>query len=210
MFFTSLLARTASQFTIIQCESERLKNEAYRIRYQVYCEEFGWEPKNNDKREVDVFDKCAKQFVIVDRTTACVIGTFRIVRGNGIPTSYVLPADNVFHPNNASQYGLVSELGRFALLPDYRNTELTYAMILYVAYAAAKMGIMSGYMIMEKRLCSLISVLGAKPCLVSGDIELKGKRQVYMLNTSDVLRELTLQLGFSHAALDELFDKFKA
>lgn len=56
------------------------REETYRIRYRVYCEEFGYEPAENfpDRMELDEFDDTATHCLIVHRTTGMAAGCVRI------------------------------------------------------------------------------------------------------------------------------------
>lgn len=56
-----------------------LKEEVYRIRHQVYCEELKFEPENADKQERDDFDQHAYHCVIQHKPSGNYAGTVRVV-----------------------------------------------------------------------------------------------------------------------------------
>lgn len=60
--------------------SEELKNEVYRIRHNVYCEELAFEPVREDGLELDEFDAFSMHCLIQHVSSQNYAGTVRIVR----------------------------------------------------------------------------------------------------------------------------------
>ena len=108
-----------------------------------------------------------------------------------------------------SRYGLVAELGRFMLLPAHRHGALTTAMFFFAGYAAAKHRIMSGYMVMERRLCDMLNELGVHPVCISPEIDLRVKRRVYVMTSADILKGIIAQKGDGKRYVDAVFWGFK-
>jgi N-acyl amino acid synthase of PEP-CTERM/exosortase system len=45
-----------TRFEVAQALTDKLKDQAYRLRHRVYCEDLGFEPQRPDGRETDQFD----------------------------------------------------------------------------------------------------------------------------------------------------------
>ena len=83
MFLTQFLnfgARYSRYFRIVPAWSEELKEEAYRIRHQVYCEELGWERSRADGRETDQYDEHSLHLLIRAVESDLFIGCVRLIR----------------------------------------------------------------------------------------------------------------------------------
>ena len=59
-------------FRLVVANTDELRQAAFHIRHQVYCEELGWEPLRPDRRESDEYDSAALHLLI----QACDGGAF--------------------------------------------------------------------------------------------------------------------------------------
>lgn len=78
------LAEAFSQyFDVSLATSAELKKEVYKLRYRVYCEEFGYEPIENfpDGLEIDEFDDRSLHFLVTHKQTQLPAGCVRLVFG---------------------------------------------------------------------------------------------------------------------------------
>jgi N-acyl amino acid synthase of PEP-CTERM/exosortase system len=68
-------------FQIKLARSESLLEEVQRLRYRVYCEEFGFEDKSRfpDRREKDEFDDRSYHALILHRATGRAVSTVRLI-----------------------------------------------------------------------------------------------------------------------------------
>lgn len=67
-------------FEIIPALSETLKDEVYRVRHQVYCEDLEFEPIRSDGREIDEHDPYSLHLLMRSVKTGEFVGCTRIVR----------------------------------------------------------------------------------------------------------------------------------
>lgn len=67
-------------FEIVPALSDALKDEVYRLRHQVYCEDLAFEPPRPDKRERDDYDAQSLHLLIRSVQVGDFIGCTRIVR----------------------------------------------------------------------------------------------------------------------------------
>jgi N-acyl amino acid synthase of PEP-CTERM/exosortase system len=68
-------------FTVVSASTPALKDEVYRIRYQVYAEELGWEDASRfpDGYERDAYDEDAIACLLQHRASGKFIGCARLV-----------------------------------------------------------------------------------------------------------------------------------
>lgn len=66
-------------FRIRFASSKELRHEAFRIRYQVYCEELGWEEKRPERLETDEFDDFAYHCLLEHTASKSFAGCVRVV-----------------------------------------------------------------------------------------------------------------------------------
>ena len=79
------------KFKFMEASTQALKDEVYRLRYEVYAMEFGFENPRDfpDKLEQDEYDQYSTHFVAVNEFDE-VIGTVRIILDNekGFPVDH--------------------------------------------------------------------------------------------------------------------------
>ncbi len=77
----TLRASFHQYFAVVPTHTEELLNETFKIRYQVYCEELGYEDKSSfrDQRELDEFDPVSQHCLLLHKTTNIYAGSIRLV-----------------------------------------------------------------------------------------------------------------------------------
>ena len=82
-------------FTVSPALTRADLDEVFRIRYRVYCEEFGYEPKARfpDGRETDAFDAQASQCLITHVATGLPAGCVRMCPASRDGVAIPLPFD---------------------------------------------------------------------------------------------------------------------
>ena len=66
-------------FEVLFANTESLRQESFRIRHRVYCEELGWEPKQDNGLETDPCDDYSFALLLVHKRTGQYAGTARLV-----------------------------------------------------------------------------------------------------------------------------------
>ena len=76
-----LLAHYTKYFYATRVTSADLKREVYRLRYDVYCEEFGFENPNNfpARCEVDDYDSFSHHAALIHRASSRIVGCIRLI-----------------------------------------------------------------------------------------------------------------------------------
>lgn len=116
-------------FEILTAETDALKDQVYRIRHQVYCEELAFEAQRPDRRESDAYDAQSLHLLIRSVQTGEFIGCTRIVLARASDPYYPLPfekacgatldrsvVDPAQFPRNT-----IAEVSRLAVLSQYRK-----------------------------------------------------------------------------------------
>lgn len=116
-------------FKVVPATTPELVNEALRIRYAVYCEELGWEPKNEQGLEMDSYDANALHCLLMAVNSQRYIGCVRIVLANPDDLNHSFPMQELCkkelfsgHPDfDAMARSEVAEVSRLAIVADYRR-----------------------------------------------------------------------------------------
>ena len=68
-------------FSVRLADTQDLRDEVYRIRYQVYCQEFGYEPAENfpEEKEYDEFDMRSTHCLVYHKDSGHSVGCVRLV-----------------------------------------------------------------------------------------------------------------------------------
>jgi N-acyl amino acid synthase of PEP-CTERM/exosortase system len=119
-------------FELVLVSTADLKRDVYKVRYQVYCEELGYEDKTQFKQplERDAFDKHAQHLLIRHRRSGLCAGTARCVLPfDEFEHKQPLPSE-VFCQTALNQQiitpmglrrGDYSEVSRIAIRADFRR-----------------------------------------------------------------------------------------
>ncbi len=77
----SLRASFHEYFAVVPTHTEELLHETFKIRYQVYCEELGYEDKDNfgNGEEVDAFDSVSQHSLLLHKSSDIYAGSIRLV-----------------------------------------------------------------------------------------------------------------------------------
>jgi N-acyl amino acid synthase of PEP-CTERM/exosortase system len=79
---------------IVPAFSDALKDEVYRIRHQVYCEELAFEPRRRNGRERDEYDAHSLHLLIRSVQVGEFMGCARLVRARQEDSHYPLPFES--------------------------------------------------------------------------------------------------------------------
>lgn len=114
--FTASLAATTDE-----------RNEVFRLRHQVYCEELGYESLRADSLESDAYDERALHGIIRHRKTGVIAGCARLIMptpegAGGFPFQQTCAStlwNNGLHPERLP-YGSYGEVSRLAVSARFR------------------------------------------------------------------------------------------
>lgn len=128
----ALASRFHEYFTIELARTQEQKEKAFRIRYRVYCEEFGFLPaeENPGGLESDEYDSYSHIALITHRRSDMPAACVRLVPGlNASGDEYPLPyellgpevLDQEFHHRLEVPRGKVAEISRLAVDGAFRR-----------------------------------------------------------------------------------------
>lgn len=118
-------------FEIVGATNQSLREEVFRLRYDVYCRELGWEDPAAfpDGLERDAFDATATHCLLRHRATGLYAGTVRMVPAPAGDQAPLLPLldhcgdtlfDGPYHPARQRPAGF-GEISRLALRHEFRQ-----------------------------------------------------------------------------------------
>lgn len=214
----SLLFQRDFQLKLAESESE--KQQTFRLRHQVYCEELGFEPTNEVELEIDRYDQRSAHYLLRHRQSNQLAGTMRMITCNS--AEEILPVSRYFEDRfnrpelqpSAFPAQTICELSRLALAADFRrpgklaNVALTplnssmsqdtqghhryLAAALYLAALehTQLQGFKHAYAVVAPALARMLNKVGFQFQQISEPIELNGKRAAYYLDLTSCLRTL--------------------
>ena len=116
-------------FEIVPALTAELRDEAFRIRHQVYCEDLKYEPARADKREIDRYDEHSLHCLVRSVKTGQFVGCTRLIRCTPEAPRELLPfertcaasldrsiVDPQLLPRNR-----IAEVSRLAVVAAFRN-----------------------------------------------------------------------------------------
>jgi N-acyl amino acid synthase of PEP-CTERM/exosortase system len=120
------LIRLDAYFQLVSANTQDLIDEAFALRYQVYCIERQFEDPSRQPGglETDEYDRHAVHSLIIHRPRAEAIGTARLIlpqaRPNSLPIQQLLKKNGLnaidYFPNESA-----AEISRFAISKEFRR-----------------------------------------------------------------------------------------
>lgn len=144
------------RFFQVDPDDQILMKEVYRIRYQVYCIECGFENPAlyPDKMEYDEYDLCSVHFVAVN--TYGIIGTVRLIFDSTLGFPIEKHCKIELNHDKPPRHQL-AEVSRLAVLKQYRSQEVCLGLWREIYHKSKELGIRFLYAAMEKKLKRLFN-----------------------------------------------------
>ena len=188
------LQELTSRFELVFPRSPGQLDDVFRLRYQVYCLERGFEPARNG-RESDRFDPFARHALVRDRASHQPVGTVRLVPP--APGDILLP----FPINKVCDPALLrhlpprrtAEISRFALSKSYRTDRgvtgslLRLFLMRGVIALSSELGLTHWCALMEPCLMRLLRATSIHFQPLGGPVEHHGLRQPAVAVITEVL-----------------------
>ena len=217
---TEFIANYRRTFTVVPADTPDLQQEAFRLRYQVYCVENDFEdPADNPgEMETDAFDERSAHALLLHRPTDQFVGTVRLALPNRQTAEMNLPINEVCSTSllrDGRLYPPVStgEISRFCISKDFlirqrrlcRDQEKTGAdrrndrnalpfITLGLMNAIVRMSVANGVThwcaVMEPSLIRLLARLGIHFHPLSSLIEYHGYRQPCAARGAEILEAI--------------------
>lgn len=214
----SLLFQRDFQLKVAESATDR--QQTFKLRHQVYCEELGFEPCNAAGLETDRYDERSAHYLLRHRNSGALAGTMRMITCN--QPAQQLPVAHYFAESftnstlqpAAFQPDTICELSRLALAAEFRrqpgtsnsallplsstqnaDTSGHYRYLAAALYLAALehtqlQGFKHAYAVVAPALARMLNKVGFQFQQISHPIELNGKRAAYYLDLTSCLHTL--------------------
>ena len=166
---------------MICADTNELLWQEYQLRYQVYCEEFGFEKKENFPAhvETDAYDNYAKHCLLIHKPSDRVIGCLRLIVKDTNRDSFLLPIEEHCNTIDSKKFDFsklkrkrLGEYSRFTVLADFRRRKTDHYMPVDSYTSKANVMIHQErrmtYPIIPLSLCLVGLVMGAESKLDHG------------------------------------------
>ncbi|MEH6626054.1 MAG: PEP-CTERM/exosortase system-associated acyltransferase [Motiliproteus sp.] len=219
--FVHLHQEFQSKYSIEPALSQALRQEALRVRHQVYCTELNWEEENQYEQEIDSYDAQSLHCLLRDQQTGDCIGCVRIIyplseyEGKNLP--FMLACGRKLkenHPNVAIPF---AEVSRLAILKEYRKSAsnvrelncplMVTSLYLGVLHLARRSDIEHLYILAAPALILQLKLLGARVEQIGDPIDCNGLRAPYVIRVSLIIQDMHIYLRPIFQAIAEQIDQ---
>lgn len=128
--YRNLGASFRSYFEIVPAITSALRDDVYRIRHEVYCEQLGYEPENADRKEQDEYDAHSLHCLMRTSTKPQrLVGCTRLVLTRPDDPDYPLPFEracanaidrSIIDPAKLPRKS-IAEVSRLAVSAEFRR-----------------------------------------------------------------------------------------
>jgi N-acyl-L-homoserine lactone synthetase len=189
----------ADECIVLVADSPVLIAEVFRLRYQVYCVEKGYEPGHNGM-ESDEYDSNARHVILIHRASGEPVGTVRIVPTSPISGLRALPMTAVCAPSVMRNLPLrtTGEISRFALSKQRRmscnaSSKVRLGLMQGIVRLSGELGLTDWCAIMEPMLLRLLRMNAIDFAPIGSLVEHHGLRQPSYGNISGILAQMWAQ-----------------
>lgn len=127
--FDGLIRNFYNHFKLVVANTNKLREEVYKIRYRVYCQELHYEREENcrNSMEQDVYDQHSIHCLLMHRSSKLYAGCVRLILADpDAPKASRLPLEKVcsssLKPSNLPQYSY-GEVSRLAVISEFRKRQ---------------------------------------------------------------------------------------
>lgn len=194
---TEAIGATLDDFVTETAVGAGSLDEVFRLRYQIYCVERGFEPGLNG-REKDRFDALSKHVLLRHRPTGLAIGTVRLVIPRLGGPGAALPMEEIANPPLLRTLPRlrIAEVSRFALSKQLRAVSACtgslarLALVRGIVQLSASMRLTHWCGLMEPKLLRLLGTSGIHFMPMAGLVEHHGLRQPSVVGLPEMLERV--------------------
>lgn len=126
MSTTNIAQHFLDYFSLSIADTSELQKEVYKIRYQVYCEELAYEPKEKflEAMETDIYDSRSIHCLLKHKPSDRYIGCVRIILCNLDRLEEQFPMESVCQHDvdlTGTARSNYAEISRLAVIGDFRK-----------------------------------------------------------------------------------------
>ena len=116
-------------FKIQRADSNAILNDIYRIRYKVYCQEFGYDLPNHQGLERDEFDRYSSHCLLSHKQSGEKVGCIRVIslpeNTSGMELPFITHCSGSLYPEHTDTHSTkpndVCEISRVAVVSEFRR-----------------------------------------------------------------------------------------
>ncbi|MBV8883777.1 MAG: PEP-CTERM/exosortase system-associated acyltransferase [Chroococcidiopsidaceae cyanobacterium CP_BM_RX_35] len=124
-----LIKNFYDHFRLVIANTNKLREEVYKIRYRVYCQELNYKKEENcwNGMEQDIYDRRSIHCLLMHRSSKVYAGCVRLILADpDAPKVSRLPLEKVccrsLKPNNLPHY-FYGEVSRLAVMAEFRKCQ---------------------------------------------------------------------------------------
>ena len=204
-------------FDVVPAVSPELREETYRLRYQVYCLETGFENKDDfeNEMEMDVYDDQSVSSLLIHKGSGSIAGTVRLILPQEQSRGYEIPALTISEDlrelgEDVLPRGRTAEISRFSVSKKFRqrhydthipgieenagNPEsqrviphITLGLMTAIVRMSIEHNITHWAVVMEPALQRLLRKLGIRFTAIGPIIEYHGRRRTHYSDVDSLL-----------------------
>lgn len=203
---TELIDNFNQRFAVVTADTPALQEQAFRLRYQVYCIENSFENRDDHplEQELDEYDHRSVHSVIIDRPSQIITGTVRIILPDQDAAEKSFPIQKVCNHPLLQKHRLLhvsrsAEISRFAVSKEFsrraadqrpvrRHTDfsnerrasmpnITLGLMNAIVRMSAEHGVSEWFAVMEPTLLRLLARFGIYFSPIGPMVNYHGMRQ---------------------------------
>ncbi|MFA6908706.1 MAG: GNAT family N-acyltransferase [Patescibacteria group bacterium] len=178
------------KFSFYISSHEEELQELYKIRYEVYCQEYSYIPKEKTKNnlEFDNWDAHSTHFIIRDLNNE-ISATVRLILNSSIN----LPIQKHFKFNvstNNIDFNQAAEISRFIVIKKYRKHHLMFVLMKGIYLFVKEKHIENVFSVMDDKLFPLLLKIGVPFRKIGPPSIYQGFTYPCILNIAELENEL--------------------
>jgi len=127
--FSSVSTQFLQHFKLIVATTPKLREEVYRIRYKVYCQELKYESEEKfpNGMEQDIYDQRSIHCLLKHRHSGLYAGCVRLILAEPHSSTLNLPIEKIYgcslRSYNLSDSAAMGEVSRLAVVSEFRKRQ---------------------------------------------------------------------------------------
>ena len=135
------MEKERERFSVRFAETEEEKRGAYALRFRDMLQEYRQDVENEDGLDITPYDAYAKQVVCIDNETGEVVGCYRIVTSDDLPSGSPFVSEEEFVLDGLKATGeRIAELSRAVVKKEYRNSAVLMLLLRFIVGYIRKAG----------------------------------------------------------------------
>jgi len=218
--FDSMINSFYDHFKVVVANTSKLREEVYRIRHKVYCQELNYEAEENcwNGMEQDMYDGRSLHCLLQHRSSKIYAGCVRLILADPYASEATFPFEKFYRrslkPNSLSPYRF-GEISRLAITAEFRKRNVDqvesdlsskesftederryFPLIALGLYLAAtslgqEAGLDSAFTLMEPRLARHLRRFGINCAQIGELVEFHGQRGLFQIALEEVLSSMS-------------------